>query len=186
MVSWGSLAHAFRGHLMRIWCGLFFEKFRVSSRVRVKESVSRCKNIHFWCTIRCQKVGNGWNSVWRKFGPQSARVEKVDFSKIRVSVRVRVSFSRCENVHFWWTRWCPHLGRGEKVLLENVTEVPKCWKSGLLQKLGPVSVRVSFWRCENVHFWWTQMMSKIWEGGEKSAFEESLVPKCGKVDFFKS
>ena len=35
------------------------------------------------------------------------------FSKARVSVRVRVrvSFSMCENGHFRWTRWCPGLGK---------------------------------------------------------------------------
>ena len=35
------------------------------------------------------------------------------FSKARVSVRVRVrvSFSICENGHFRWTRWCPGLGK---------------------------------------------------------------------------
>ena len=35
------------------------------------------------------------------------------FSKARVSVRVRVrgSYSSCENGHFRWTRWCPRLGK---------------------------------------------------------------------------
>ena len=35
------------------------------------------------------------------------------FSKARVSVRVRVrvSYSICENGHFRLTRWCPGLGK---------------------------------------------------------------------------
>ena len=54
------------------------------------------------------KVGKVMKKVFLdKVGPQS--VEKGTFSK--AMVRVSVSFSRCENVHFGPTRCCRRLGK---------------------------------------------------------------------------
>ena len=60
----------------------------------------------------------GWESDEKKsldnvLGPKCGKSGL--FSKARVSVgvrvRVRVSYSICENGHFRWTRWCPRLGK---------------------------------------------------------------------------
>ena len=56
----------------------------------------------------------GWESdekriFGQRFGPKVWKSGL--FSKARVRVRVRVSYSICENGHFQWTRWCPRLGK---------------------------------------------------------------------------
>ena len=76
------------------------------------------------------------------------------FSKARVSVRVRlrvrVSYSSCENGHFRWTRWCGKVMKKE--FLDNVLG-PKLGKSRLFSKARvSVRVRVSYSSCENGHF----------------------------------
>ena len=78
-----------------------FSKARVSVRVRVRVSFSRCEMTTFDEPACVQ----GWESDSRKifgkgFGPKVCK--KWTFSKARVSVRVRVkvSFSRCEMTTF--------------------------------------------------------------------------------------
>ena len=57
---------------------------------------------------------------------------------IRVKVRVRVSFSRCENVHFRRTRWCPRLGKGWKKNFWTTFWAQSVEKRDFFQKLGLV------------------------------------------------
>ena len=231
-----------------------FSKFRVSIRVKVRVRVrfSRCENLHFWWTRWCPKLGKWWkNCFWTKLGPQS--VKKVDFfSKVRVSVRVRVrvwdGISRCENLHLGWTRWWPKLGKWWKKCFLTTFLATNCGKSGLFQKLRlalgfielelrlafqgikiftfdgrddvqslesdekgvfaqswapkcgrgelfskvrvsirvKVRVRVSFLRCENLHFWWTRWCPKLGKWLKNCFWRKLELQSVEKVDFLKS
>ena len=87
------------GFRPKVYKSGLFSKARVSVRVRVRVSFSRCEMTTFDEPAGVQ----GWESDSRRifgkgFGPKVYKSGL--FSKARVSVRVRVSFSRCEMTTF--------------------------------------------------------------------------------------
>ena len=58
----------------------------------------------------------GWESDEKRrfgqlFGPKVWKSGLFSKARVSVRVRVRVSYSICENGHFRWTRLCPGLGK---------------------------------------------------------------------------
>ena len=145
-------------------CGkvaIFFSKVRLSVRVRVRVGVSfsRCDSCETWPFTFDGQVGvQSWESDKKKglgtiLGSQS--VQKWTFSK--------VGFSICGKLHFWWTRWCPNLGKWwSKCFWTKLG--PNVWKKRTFSKVrADIRVRVRIWvsfsGCENLHFWWTRSRS---------------------------
>ena len=87
------------------------------------------------------QMGPSLRKWWKKnFGQRfSPKVWKSGlFSKARVTVRVRVrvSYSNCENGHFRWTRWYPRLGKWWKKNLWTTFWVQSVEKVDFFQTLG--------------------------------------------------
>ena len=81
------------------------------------------------------------------------------------SLGLELGFSRCENLHFWWTRWYPKLGKWWKKCFWTKFGPKSVEKWTFFQKLAFQSVKISdFRRPDDV---------KNWESDEKSVLGQS-------------
>ena len=113
-----------------------------------------------------------WDKVWAPKCGKSGL-----FSKARVSVRV--SFSRCKNVHFRRTRWCPRLGKWWKKCFLTKFGPPKCGRSGLFgkKKKARVIYRVWVWvKARKCPLSPNQMVSKVGRVTKKVFLDKVWTP----------
>ena len=98
-----STSHSFSGILQALQPALFFCPAARAARKAALPAASRFSTLLAAASRFCC-------SIHRNCSAQRTKSQILQPYDRGLRVKVRVSFSRCENLHFWWTRWCPKLG----------------------------------------------------------------------------